>query len=91
MEKTEQGTGRMSRSAKIATDTEEPGPRQQRVRREGRDASLGTQPDAAAQISEAREAWLGMIRALARAAAQRDHDAALRTTRSDTIETGERG
>jgi hypothetical protein len=78
---TEQGTGRKARPAKRARGTEEPARRpQKRIRREGQADQPGAQADAVAEISTARAAWLEMIRALARAAAQADHDAATRTT-----------
>jgi hypothetical protein len=81
----------MSRPAKNARDTEEAARRpQNQIRRNGRADPPGAQPDAVAEISAARVQWLEMIRALARGAAQQDHDAAIRADRSDTNETGER-
>lgn len=56
------------------------GETEDQTRREVRDDLPGAQADAVAEISAARAAWLEMIRALARAAAQADHDAATRTT-----------
>lgn len=80
-EDTEEQTGRKSRPVKNAWDTEEPARRpQKRIRREGQADQPGAQTDAVAESSTARAAWLDAIRALARAAAQADHDAATRTT-----------
>lgn len=80
-EDTEEQTGRKARPAKNARDTEEPARRpQKRIRREGQADQPGAQTDAVSEISTARAAWLDAIRALARAAAQADHDAATRTS-----------
>jgi hypothetical protein len=74
---TEDRTRRGVRPAKGARDTEEAARRpQKRIRREGHQADQpGAQLDAEAEIAAARTAWLEVIRALARAAAQADHDA----------------
>lgn len=80
-QETEQWTGRMARPAENARDTKEPERRlQKRVRQNGRAGQTRTQPDAMGTISSERAQWLDAIRALARAAAQADHDAATRST-----------
>lgn len=80
-EETEDGTGRAVRPAKSARDTEEAARRpQKRIRREGHQADQPrAQPDAEVEIAAARAAWFEVIRALARAAAHADHDAATET------------
>jgi hypothetical protein len=94
-DKTEERTGRKARPSKVGTVGAEPAQvSQARIGPECRDdrfdAQLGVQPEADALVSAARAAWLEMIRALARGAAQRDHDAAIREARSDTNKMGER-
>lgn len=78
---TEDWTGCAVRPAKSARDTEEAARRpQKRIRREGHQADQPrAQPDAEVEIAAARAAWFKVIRALARAAAHADHDAATET------------
>ncbi|MFV1876098.1 hypothetical protein [Nioella sp.] len=79
--KTEDRTGRGVHPTKSARDTDEAARQpQKRIRREGQAEQPGAQADAMASISAAQVQWLEMIRALARAAAQADHDASTRTT-----------
>jgi hypothetical protein len=92
---TGKGRGRAVCPSKVGTVGAEPAQvSQARIGPECRDdrfdAQLGAQPEADAAVSAARAAWLEMIRALARGAAQRDHDAAIREARSDTNKIGER-
>ena len=92
---TGKGRGRAVRPSKVGIVGAEPAQvSQARIGPEWRDdrfdAQHGAQPEAEAAVSAARVAWLEMIRALARGAAQRDHDAAIREARSDTNKMGER-
>jgi hypothetical protein len=79
-------TGAESAERSGPSKTDSVGPAQQHHER-GVPELLQDGPDA--QISAARTAWLEMIGALARAAAQQDHDAALRRTQGSADKTGE--
>jgi hypothetical protein len=87
-EEREERTGHAVRSAlrtKAGTNhTDAPGPIP-RSDDPARPKGIPPEPDpgADAQISAARAAWLETIRALARAAAQQDHDTALRRVQGE--------
>lgn len=79
--KTEDRTERGVHPTESARDTEEAARRPQKgIRRGGQAEQPDAQANAVAEISAARVQWLEMIRALARGAAQADHDAATRAT-----------
>jgi hypothetical protein len=83
-EETVTGAEIAERSGPSKTDSVEPA---QQHHERGVPEGLKDGPEA--YISAARAAWLEMIGALARAAAQQDHDAALRKTQGSAYKTGE--